>query len=157
SGNVAQAEGSALESTTPQALISNATIAGNIATLAPGGAIAGSGSSITLRNSIVAGNRLATLPSVGQDAVTDADATGSFNNLIGDGTGMAALANGTNGNQVGTSAQPIDARLGPLADNGGPTFTHALLAGSPALDAGDNNYALNPTDQPGPGFVRVLD
>lgn len=27
--------------------------------------------------------------------------------------------------------------LGPLADNGGPTWTHALLPGSPAIDAGD--------------------
>jgi len=31
----------------------------------------------------------------------------------------------------------VDARLGPLADNGGPTPTHALLAGSPAIDGGD--------------------
>jgi hypothetical protein len=28
-------------------------------------------------------------------------------------------------------------QIGPLADNGGPTWTHALLAGSPAVDAGD--------------------
>jgi hypothetical protein len=32
----------------------------------------------------------------------------------------------------------VSARLGPLADNGGPTLTHALLPGSPAIDAGDN-------------------
>jgi hypothetical protein len=31
----------------------------------------------------------------------------------------------------------VDPKLGPLQDNGGPTFTHALLAGSPAIDAGD--------------------
>ena len=49
--------------------------------------------------------------------------------------------NGTNGNIVGS-----DPVLGPLADNGGPTFTHALLAGSPAIDAGDT---LEPTDQRG--------
>ena len=29
-----------------------------------------------------------------------------------------------------------DARLGPLVDNGGPTYTHALLIGSPAIDRG---------------------
>jgi hypothetical protein len=41
-----------------------------------------------------------------------------------------------------------DARLGPLADNGGPTLTHALLPGSPAIDAAD--AALCPaTDQRG--------
>jgi hypothetical protein len=33
-----------------------------------------------------------------------------------------------------------------MADNGGPTLTHALLAGSPAIDAGDNAVCLA-TDQ----------
>jgi hypothetical protein len=37
-------------------------------------------------------------------------------------------------------------KLGPLADNGGPTLTMALLPGSPAIDAGDNTVA-QPTDQ----------
>jgi hypothetical protein len=41
-----------------------------------------------------------------------------------------------------------DVGLGPLADNGGPTLTHALLAGSPAIDAADD--AICPaTDQRG--------
>src|SRR5205814_2005 len=31
-----------------------------------------------------------------------------------------------------------NANLGPLADNGGPTLTHALLLGSAAIDAGDD-------------------
>ena len=48
---------------------------------------------------------------------------------------------------LGTSASPIDARLGPLQNNGGPTLTHALLLGSPALDAGDPT--LTGTDQRG--------
>jgi hypothetical protein len=47
-----------------------------------------------------------------------------------------------------------DRRLGPLHDNGGPTFTHALLFGSPAIDAGDNS-ACPATDQR--GFVRPMD
>ena len=33
--------------------------------------------------------------------------------------------------------QGVDPKLGPLADNGGATQTHALLAGSPAIDAGE--------------------
>jgi CSLREA domain-containing protein len=41
-----------------------------------------------------------------------------------------------------------DALLGPLQDNGGPTWTHALLMGSPAIDAGDD-AAAPPTDQRG--------
>ena len=41
-----------------------------------------------------------------------------------------------------------DGQIGPLADNGGPTWTHALLPGSPALDAADD--AICPaTDQRG--------
>jgi hypothetical protein len=35
----------------------------------------------------------------------------------------------------------VDPLLGPLQDNGGPTFTHALLPGSPAINAGDNTDA----------------
>jgi CSLREA domain-containing protein len=44
--------------------------------------------------------------------------------------------------------------LGPLQDNGGPTWTQALLWGSPAIDAGDNAQCL-PTDQR--GITRPLD
>ncbi len=56
------------------------------------------------------------------------------NNLDTDGT--SGIANGVNGDLAGTLAAPLDARLGPLANNGGPTRTHALLFGSPAVDAG---------------------
>jgi hypothetical protein len=41
-----------------------------------------------------------------------------------------------NGNLVGSKSAPIDPLLGPLANNGGPTETMALLSGSPAIDAG---------------------
>ena len=47
--------------------------------------------------------------------------------------------------------------LGPLQNNGGPTFTHELLPGSPAIDAGDPNFTPPPFfDQRGPGFDRVV-
>jgi len=49
------------------------------------------------------------------------------------------------------SANP---RISPLADNGGRTRTHALWAGSPAVDMGNNNAGLQ-FDQRGPGFDRV--
>lgn len=70
---------------------------------------------------------------------------------IGDGSG---LTDGADGNQVGSGATPLDPLLGPLADNGGPTFTHALLAGSPALDTGSNPAALA-SDQRGAPFART--
>jgi hypothetical protein len=55
------------------------------------------------------------------------------------------------GDQINT-----DPMLGPLQDNGGPTFTHELLPGSPAIDAGDPSFAAPPFyDQRGPDFWRV--
>ena len=49
-----------------------------------------------------------------------------------------------NGDQVGTNGSPLDAKLGVLHNNGGPTLTHALLASSPAINAG------NPAGYKGP-------
>ena len=63
------------------------------------------------------------------------------------------------GNCTFTSAGDIsgqDPLLGPLQDNGGATWTHALLDGSPARDAGDPNFAPPPLyDQRGPTFPRL--
>lgn len=51
---------------------------------------------------------------------------------------------------VGTRVAPVDPQLLPLADNGGPTWTHALTGASPALDAGDDLLANSlPVDQRG--------
>jgi hypothetical protein len=58
---------------------------------------------------------------------------------------------GATGDQTNTN--PL---LGPLQLNGGQTPTHALLSGSPAIDAGTNFSGL-PTDQRGPGFARTWD
>ena len=49
----------------------------------------------------------------------------------------------------------VDPALEPLDDNGGPTFTHALPADSPAVDIAVNSANLA-FDQRGPGFVRVF-
>lgn len=52
-----------------------------------------------------------------------------------------------------TNTDPV---LGPLQDNGGPTLTHALLPGSPAVNAGDPAFTPPPFfDQRGSGFFRV--
>jgi hypothetical protein len=51
--------------------------------------------------------------------------TSGGGNVIGDGSC----------NPGGADQSSTDALLGPLADNGGPTLTHALGAGSPAIDA----------------------
>jgi hypothetical protein len=47
-------------------------------------------------------------------------------------------SSGWNANdRTGTSLAPLDPLLGPLQGNGGPTPTHAVLAGSPAIETGD--------------------
>jgi hypothetical protein len=104
-----------------------------------------------LNNTIVAGNTSATASS-SPDFRGEVSSTSSFN-IIGNGLGTTGITNGTNGNQVGTSASQIDARLAPLADNGGATQTHALLPDSPAIDKGIS-FGLT-TDQR--GFARPVD
>ncbi len=54
-----------------------------------------------------------------------------------DSDGSSQFANAVNGDIIGTEAFPVDARLGKLKWNGGPTKTHALKIGSPAIDGGD--------------------
>ena len=96
---------------------------------------------------------------------------GSSFNLVRDGSNMTGISDGSNGNQVGTFASPIDAHLGLLANNGGPTQTMALLAGGPALDTGSNALAADPgpdgipgngddialtVDQRGAPFARIF-
>jgi hypothetical protein len=107
-----------------------------------------------LHNTLIAGNFRGATGTTDDDVAGGLDPSGDYN-LIGDGTGMTGLSNGVNGNLVGSAAVPIDPLLGPLQDNGGPTMTHALLIGSPAIDAGNNAYATD-WDQRGEGFPRIV-
>ena len=106
------------------------TIADNTANL--GGGVVNVGGTVTLTGSILAGNTATTDPDF--FANVGAVASSSFN-LIGI-AGTSGLTNGTNNNLVGSVASPLDPRLGPLQDNGGPTQTMALLPDSPAINAG---------------------
>ncbi len=59
----------------------------------------------------------------------------------------------------GTQVGVTDPMLGLLANNGGVTKTHALLAGSPAIDAGPTPVPVfdgNEFDQRGIGFARIV-
>lgn len=123
------------------------TITGSTITenYAPGGGGGLRGASAVLISTIVAGNHAGIETIVPDDlAAYGFDATPpspSFNNLIGIQLGTSSedlLVDGVNGNQVGV----VDPFLGPLEDNGGPTMTHALLRGSPAIDAGLNPLGL---------------
>ena len=101
----------------------------------------------------------------------NSNATVTSSTLSGNGSGISNLRGSTTtvSNSIVTDRNlditdggfnliGVDAKLGPLADNGGPTQTFALLAGSPAIDAGSN--ALIPagvvTDQRGPGYPRIV-
>jgi hypothetical protein len=84
---------------------------------------------VYLHNTLVAGNSTA---SQGPDVNGTVLSMGY--NLVGqldDSQGWAST------DLTGTVANPLDPHLGPLQDNGGPTSTQALLAGSPAIMAGD--------------------
>ncbi len=76
-----------------------------------------------------------------------------YNLCSDDGSGFFTAA----GDRIDT-----DPMLGPLHDNGGPTFTHSLLIGSPAIDSGHPSvepYSFRPPlvyDQRGTGFARVV-
>jgi hypothetical protein len=128
------------------ATITNSAVAFNSATEQGGGIYNPNpppGGFVHLTNSLVAKNTAPTGP----------DVLGEFStarfSLIGDGTGSNIM--NTDGNQVGNvspNSSPIDPRLGPLANNGGPTRTHALLLGSPAIDAA-STPDCPPTDQRG--------
>src|SRR5207247_8983823 len=58
--------------------------------------------------------------------------------------GTSAFTSGRNAGLPGTTAAPLDPRLGPLGNNGGSTWTMALLPGSPAIDAGDDALLAAP-------------
>ena len=74
-------------------------------------------------------------------------------NIIGNNAD--AVINSQPTDQIGTPTAPIDPVLGPLADNGGPTLTHAIQSGSPAINRGDP--AAPPQDQRGYGRLGVPD
>jgi hypothetical protein len=115
---------------------------------AGGGGLRVSGT-VVMRNTIVARNKAEF--DAGPDVM--GTVTTATYNLIGDGSGSSGVVDGVDGNQVGNGNSPIDPKLGQLQDNGGPTWTEALLPGSPAIDAGNNGDAPD-TDQR--GFHRIV-
>lgn len=128
--------GGGIGASNPMAL-NNVTIVGNTVLGTAGGTDFGGGgiaandapSPVTVSNSMIAGN---TAP-FGPDCYLAVNSGG--HNLIGNGTDCS-IAPGP-GDLIGTGTAPIDPLVGPLADNGGSTPTHALLKGSPAINAGD--------------------
>jgi hypothetical protein len=148
----------------------NSTISGNAVggTMSDGGGIR-NGGTLTLTNSTLSGNSVpsgqgGTISNAGQTMIGDTvlNAGMSGGTIFNNGGAITSLGyNIASDNGGGVLTGPGDQintnpLLGPLQDNGGPTFTHALLPGSPAIDAGDPNFTPPPYyDQRGPVFWRV--
>ena len=139
SGNTAAVNGGGLFNA-GTATIDSGTLAGNSG--ATGGIY--NGSSLSLTNTLVAVH-------AGTDPDLHGAVSGSYN-LIGDGTGMSGISDGSNGNQVGTAGSAINPLRSALGNYGGPTETLAPLPGSPAIDAGGSTVFS--FDQR--GFPRVV-
>lgn len=111
--------------------ITNSTISGNLAYQKGGGIYNDSGA--TLGNSIIAGNF---------DSGYGAEIYGNVNSsssLIGSGTNAySGFTPDPSDIIVNLDQVSLSTVLLPLADNGGPTLTHALPETSPAINAGDN-------------------
>ena len=154
--------------------INNSTLSGNSATGAPGGVFikgsqAGLGGSttVTIQDCTLTGNwpggivvsdptfYIATVTignTILRTGVSGANLSGTITslgyNLSNDDGGGYLTATG---DQINT-----DPMLGPLQDNGSPTFTHSLLPRSPAIDKG-KSLSGSTTDQRGEGFPRTVD
>lgn len=138
--NVADGDGSGIFDFANNMNIGNSVIAGN--------------TSINSRNFEISAFLLHNTPGI----------TSAGGNVIGGSPGSSI--NPCNGVfNHSTDKCNVDPVLGALANNGGETPTHALLAGSPLIDAGDNNLAVDPAtfnpqlafDQRGAPFARIAD
>ena len=148
------------------ATITNSTFSGNAA-VAYGGACF-NGGRLHLTNSTLSGNSANTGSGIlvfgplqiGNTILDKGDTgatIGSFGAVTVISLGYNLSSDDGSGHLTGPGDQiNTDPMLGPLQDNGGPTFTHALLRRSPAINAGDPNFTPPPSnDQRGPGFRRV--
>ena len=149
--------------------ITNSTLSGNSAQ--DGGGISNYGnpeySNVTVNSSTLSGNSAApgyggAISNTGTlkigDTILNAGPSGVNIYNLGLGTMISLgynLSSDNGGGYLTVTGDRIntDPRLGPLQNNGGPTFTHLPASNSPAIDAGDPTPAM---DQRGPGFVRVM-
>ena len=170
SGNFAFSDGGGIASFFSGLTIVNSTISGNTVgdpDYGYGGGIAsGSGvvpPGLTITNSTVSGNSAAICGGVCGgtveigNTILNANASGNIGGTV-TSRGYNVCSDDADGLLTGPGDQiNTDPLLGPLQDNGGQTLTHALLPGSPAIDAGDPNFHPPPfNDQRGCPFDRVF-
>jgi len=135
SGNTTAGNGGGVANNGTLSIVAS-TIVNNAGTNGGGLAAGADAISATVSSSIIAGN---TAGGMGADVSDTGTLTSNGYNLVGQDD--AGAFNDQVTDIEGTAATPVDPMLGPLADNGGNTQTHALLCGSPAIDAGNPNNA----------------
>ena len=154
SGNAAHGDGGGLNNVAGTATLNNVTVANNTADdeangTGNGGGIFVQAGTVTIANTIVGDNTDKSPGATDKHDDCSGTLASSGYNLIENTTGCT-IAGTTPGNITGKSPQLI-----ALADNGGPTPTHALRKGSPAVDAGNpaapgsSATACEATDQRG--------
>jgi hypothetical protein len=119
-------------------IIQNTSIVQNRAGLVGGGVLTAWGGKIDVANSILA-----------NDGGGNCGAPGDLAGYLPSDQGYNLSSDDSCSFVQPTSMNNVDPMLGPLADNGGPTQTHALLSGSPAIDAGDCSGGVVVADQRG--------
>jgi hypothetical protein len=172
-GNVATGSGGGIYNVRGTASVVNSTVSGNSALgSGGGGGVFNSDGSLNFIYDTIAYNSAAKGAGIYNDDTGDVragdtlvarntstagsdDFFGSFKsdgfNLIGNTTDTNVTGDST-GNQLN-----VDPKLGPLQDNGGPTLTHALLPGSPALDGGTYGYYAGRITNDQRAFSRPVD
>ena len=153
SGNYSGDIGGGIDNTWGTLFLNNSTVSGN--TGSAGGGIYTYDGTLTTMNSILAGNTAQNGTNYGPDCFGTISSAGY--NIIGYIVDSNCIVTGdTTGNKTG-----MDPLLGPLQDNGGRTHTQEIIAGSPAINAGnpvgckDQLGDLLSTDQRGlPRFGR---
>jgi len=159
SSNATRLEGGGITNRGTTTLL-NSTVSGNSAADGFGGGIYNNFTGkLTLLNSTVSRNSAAdgSGGGISNAGVAQLQNTIVANSLSGGNcSGVAITSLGHNLSSDGSCAfaeagdlNNTDPMLGPLANNGGPTQTHALLPGSPAIDAGSSDCPPPATDQRG--------
>ena len=144
SGNVADIDGGGIIIASSAVNVYNTSVIGNSAGGSGGGIAVRSGATFGVRNSLIAGN-------TGGAAASPNDCAGV---VSGYGTNMLGVTIGCSSN-LGALSLVTRSTIGTLQNNGGPTLTHALLAGSQAINGAvssacvDQNAQVLPTDQRG--------
>ena len=157
SGNSSEEAGGGLFNANGLTSIQHSTVTNNsVPIFGYGAGVASFGDTATLTqvySSIIAGNSLTDVDRVG--GVFNESFLSQGYNVIGTGLSLGAF------NAPGDQTNVTNPMIGPLADNGGPTQTHALLVGSPAVNTGDPAFSPASTapllthDQRGTNFGRA--